>query len=591
MRAWLVGSAPTVRRNLLLVIVVGVPILILRNMNDVVNVPKLGLLLILVPPIAVLRVAELLQQRDTEALSRIGVPAAAIAVPLSIAWLFAPYKFYSLFGNYSRFTGLIPYLVVVLFGVLVADAFRGHRTMLAWAFAVAGAVVGFYGIVQFLGLDPLRWTNRGAEITGQAFSTLGNTNFSGGFLGVVLPVAAGLVVVDRARRRYSIPVLALVVVGWLVAQSQGGWAAGVAGLAVLAGFLAAERWSRARLAGVVAAALVGLAAVGAVTLTIVAPGRGPIPQTLVSRGEWWQGAIHLASHSPIVGRGPGAYAAEGTMYRTRQDALTVGSDFTDDPHSVFLAFLAAAGLLGGVGFLIAAGWLARIGLRLPDEDLVAASFFGAVVAYLVQASISIDTVALRTAFWTAAGGMVAASLPAMSKEVQRKRGGRAKVAVTPLKGRGWIAGLAVLALATSLWSVNLVISDARVATGVRLFSQGLVTEGMKEFDTAIGFRGDYRYREIYGDLLGQAALAVAASNDPSLHAHKDEFAAKTKATYAYLEHFPNANALVGYGDFLAAWAKYDPAALSEAHVVFQRAEAADPYNPQIPREAARALGG
>lgn len=598
MRAWILGSGPVVRRNLLLFVIVAVPVIILRGvhssiLNDPINVPKLGILLLIVPLVAALKGAELLQGGDASGLRRLLVPALALILPLTVGWLFGPYKAYSLFGNYPRFTGLIPYLVIVLFGVLVADTFRGRGHLIAWAFAGSGAIVGLYGLIQSVGLDPLEWTSRGGPVDRQAFSTLGNTNFAGGFLSIVLPVALGLFVTDRDKRKYSGPIFGLVLVGWILPQSQGAWAAGLAGVAVLGGFILSTRWNKARAAGVLVAASLAVLAVGAVVFTIVSEDRGPVPATLASRGEWWQGAAHLAAHSPFVGRGPGAYAAEGARFRTEEDARTVGFDFTDDPHSVLLSFATAAGVLGAAGVLLAAGWLLRFGLRLPDDALLPAAFFGGVIAYLVQASISIDTVALRTAFWTVAAGMVAASVPAV--QVAARAGGKRvrKAVAPPLQAPFAVAALALLAAVTTLWAVNFVISDGRIHRGAIFFSQGLITEGMRQFDTAIGFRGDNRYREVYGDLLGQVALTVAQSDDPSLKAHTQEFYDKARTTFSFLDRFPDANATFEYARFIEAWAtQQDPSVAPEALALYELALSRDPRNPALARavEALRTKG-
>src|SRR5687767_4669353 len=125
MRETLLKEGPRVRRAVLLGLVVLVPLLFLRNLNDPINVPKLGLLIVAVSVVAAIRIAELLQTRDLDGIRLLAVPAAALAVPLLVGWMFSPYKAWALWGFYPRFLGLLPYLFVIAFGVLLADAFRG----------------------------------------------------------------------------------------------------------------------------------------------------------------------------------------------------------------------------------------------------------------------------------------------------------------------------------------------------------------------------------------------------------------------------------------------------------------------------------
>ncbi|MEA2498700.1 MAG: hypothetical protein QOH26_1105, partial [Actinomycetota bacterium] len=399
MKRYILEQGPVARRALLLILVVGVPLLFMRNLLDAINVPKLGLLLMIVPLVAAIRVIELLQGADRSGLKRVALPAAAIAVPLTISWIFSPYKAWALFGNYSRFGGLISYLVVVAFGVLLADAFAGRALTLARALVGAGTIAAAYALLQFVGLDPFEWVLRGEIANRLTVSSFGNTNFAGGVFGIMVPLAVGLAAVERERRTLAIGAAAVIFLGLLVTVSQGGLAAAAAGGAVTGGFILLPRWPKARLVGALVASVVALATVGAVLFTIVGPKPGPLPLTVESRGEWWVIAAKMTADSPLVGRGPDVYALEGTLHRSREEAAGVGGfDFTDQPHNVALWFFACAGALGGAGFLVAVGWGLKRGLELGDDQVLAGAFFGAVAAYFVQYLVSIDTVALRTVF-------------------------------------------------------------------------------------------------------------------------------------------------------------------------------------------------
>ncbi|MDP9067851.1 MAG: O-antigen ligase family protein [Actinomycetota bacterium] len=562
---------------------VGVPILFLRILNDPINVPKLGLLLVILPLVIALRGAELLQGADREGLRRLAIPALAVSIPLVVAWLFSPYKGWSLFGNYSRFSGLIPYLAAVMFGVLVADAFGRHTRQLAFALASAGGLVGGYALVQYAGLDPFTWAVGEDAAHRLAVSSLGNTNFVGAFLGIVLPVTVSLLFTDRSSRWLWLFVL-LITGGWIVAFSEGGWAAGIAGLLVVIGFMAAPRWQRARPLTLAAAGLIGVTAVGAVGASIVSQNQH-IPKTIDRRGDWWEGALNMAADARIAGRGPATFALEGTQYRTIDDGLEVGFDFTDDPHSLFMAFLTSAGVIGVGGLLVAVGWLIRQGLRLPGEELVGAGFFGAVVAYVVQASISIDTVALRMTFWTVAGGLAATAVPAvatatgLSRGTQKRRSKR--VVQPPLKLPLGVVTFALLGVAGAWWGLNFVLADARVQQGNLLWDQGDVQGFQETYDSALGFREEIAYRRTYAVRLGEVALALAAEghSEPAR-----AFLEQARQGFAYTDDLPDARGLVGYARFLNAWAEFDPDARDEALALYERALSIDPQNPALASE-------
>jgi len=577
-----------VRRRLLLALVIGVPVVFLRTLNDPINVPKLGLLLIVVPLVAAIRAIEVLQGAGWRGLARPAFPAATIALPLCIAWVLSPYKTWALLGNYPRFGGLIPYLLAIAFGVLLADAFAGRAIEVARAVVAAGAVVGAYAAIQFLGLDPFTWSLRGGEASRLAVSTLGNTNFVGGFLGIVSPVAVALFVLEPRRRRLLAAATGSIAVGLAVSASEAGWAASLAGVVVVLGFLFRTRWRFAKLAGVVVAALVFVVVVGSVALAMVRPAEGEIAGTAARRADWWDGALAMASDAPAIGRGPAVFAIEGTQYRTAEDGRQAGFGFTDDPHSVFLSYLTSAGVAGVVGFLAALAWLIRSGFAADADDILRAPFLAAVVAYVVQASVSIDTIALRVAFWTVAAGLIASRpMPVEEADAPRAKRGPSRRVVQPLRLPIFVGVIIVLVVAAAWWGVRFVAADARVQHADRLWAEGDIGGFQSEFEQALAFRDEPAYRRVYGERLGDVAVALAAEGhmEPAR-----AFLARARDAFAYTETLPQANALVEYARILFEWATYEPAVRDEALALYERALELDPRNPALVAEvqAARA---
>jgi hypothetical protein len=371
--------------------------------------------------------------------------------------------------------------------------------------------------------------------------------------------------------------------------------AAAAGGLVVAGFALSPRWDRARLAGVVTAALIAIGTAGAVVFTIVGPQPSPLPLTVESRGQWWGIATRMAADSPIVGRGPDVYALEGTLYRTREEAASVGGfDFTDEPHNVALWFLACAGVLGLAGFLVAIAWAVREGLRLGDDRLVAAGFFGAVVAYFVQSLVSIDTVALRGAFWIVLGGLAAATVPPVSRTISKarakarsSRSRKRAPAQEPARLVPVVALLLVAGLAGLWWGARFIAADSHAKEGRSRFESGDPLGGAAEFQKAIDFDGLAQYRRLYGNYLAAVALRLVVDEDPTRKALAPEYYEKAKAVFSYLDHVPHANALVDYARFLDSYADYYPEVKPEAISVYRRAQALDPQNPVLEAEVER----
>ena len=137
------------RRALLLALVVGVPTLFLWQVTyDAYGTPKVALLVVGVSLALGVRLAEAALVGDLRRLRLALVPAVAIVAPLVVSWSLSSYRGWSLMGLHSRYQGLLPYVVMALFGLLLADAFAGDAKPVLTALGVAGSVVGAYGCIQ-----------------------------------------------------------------------------------------------------------------------------------------------------------------------------------------------------------------------------------------------------------------------------------------------------------------------------------------------------------------------------------------------------------------------------------------------------------
>ena len=580
-RETILREVPRIRRTILLALTVLVPLLFLRNLSDPINVPKLGLLIAGVAVVAAARTAELLQTKEWTGLKLLGVPAVALGAPLLVGWAFSPYKGWALWGVYPRMLGLLPYLVVILFGVLLADTFRGDAGTVAWALVGAGGVAGAYAILQFVGLDPFEWTVKGTEASELVVATLGNPNFAGAFFAIVLPLALTLFLLVPERRVPAGAITALVLMGLILAGSEAGWAAGAAGVAVVAGFFVLPRWRFARLAaaGVVLAIVVVIA--GSVVLAMANVAESKIPATVQRRAEWWQAAVDMAAASLLVGRGPNAFALEHPQYRTAEDVAQVGLDITDDPHSVFLSFLTSAGAFGVIGYLVAVAWVVRSARTTPGEALLAGGFLGAISAYLVQSLVSIDTVALRVAGWTALAGFAAARAPALVAKA-RSKAQKKKAAREPLRALPALPVLMLLAVAGVWAGSQLILKDATFRHAGNLLQDGEGQAALDAYERSVSFNGNPHYRRGYGRLLGQVAVAAGESNG-------EPFIERARQAFDFVQQLPQVHAALDYAETLKNWAEVDPSAEDDAVEAYLLAASYDPLDPAAFTEAASGL--
>ncbi|MDQ3964089.1 MAG: O-antigen ligase family protein, partial [Actinomycetota bacterium] len=464
MREAILARGPVARRVVLTSLVVGVPVVFLRATLDPFNVPKLSLLASGVLLVLAIRVIEMIQGTSWRGIERLWIPAALLSGPLLLSWLLSPYRSWAVFGLEPRFEGIVPYLFVILFGLLLNDAFRGRGPELALALCWSGAVVGGYAVIQTIGMDPFEWSLFGAPT--EAVSTTGNPNFTGGFLGIVLPVGLALAVADRGRRRVILRLMVPIALGWIAARSQGGWAAGIAGCALVTGHLVSSRYRRARLLGATVAIMAALATVGVVIIAMIQPSGRFTPDAALVRARWWQAAIGMGMEHPIVGRGPNSFAMEGVSHRPLEDALVFGFDFPDDPHSIPLAMFANLGLPGLMGFIGILGWAIWFFARARAPSLLQVGFLAAVVAYFVQATVSIDELTLRTGLWIGLAGLGTFQAAPDREQRPASKKSRARRPATrvarrsPLRSPALVGVVGFLTAVSLLWPASIIVADA-----------------------------------------------------------------------------------------------------------------------------------
>ena len=576
---------PRLRRWILAIVVAGLPLTFLRFTNDPFNVPKLALLATGVSVVVAIRLIELVQGASWGGLTRLLAPASAIILPLLLAWTFTPYRYWSLFGHYGRFQGLIPYLLAVGLGILVADAFAEDLRHLAWALTIAGGVAGAYAILQFVGMDPFTWAQQfGGETT--RTSTLGNPNFTGGFLAIVLPIALGLWRAPDPSSRRALHASILIGGGLFLSFSQGGYAAALAAGLVVAGFLLSERFKVARTLSLVAVAGLAALILGAVGYAMMNPGSEIVPATTAQRALWWRGAVSMVADYPLLGRGPNAYAVEGNRYRPAQDAAVHGLDYSDDTHSVPLAFATSAGLLGLLGYVVLVGWSASKAVAASSERTLQVGFVAAAAAYFVQSLVSIDEIALRTTFWGVLGGIAASFfVPAATKPRAKRASAKtqmkrttSKTAVQERPMRLPLVGVvALLGLLGIWWSTAFVLNDARVRWAITSFRAGEPERGQEDFDRALAFRADYHYRHLNGFFAGERALSEGRDGS--------DWLAKARDSYRFLDRTPLVPPLRDYARLLHAYSEFDPSLGTDAADRYLGLIGLDPYNVSILREA------
>jgi O-antigen ligase/tetratricopeptide (TPR) repeat protein len=542
-----------------------------RLTNEPFDLSKLALLALVVPLLGGIWLVEVALGRRLTGSHSAVVPSLFIALPVIAAWIATPYKAWGLIGEYGRYEGLVPLLLIVLLGFVTADAFNGADvTPMAWTFVTGASVVAVYSSIQAIGLDPLNMP----VVDGSVISTIGHPNFLGGYLAAALCLALSL---WGARGRGVLPAMVCTVVvtlALIITFSQGPWGGAVAGVAVLSGCLMGRNKPRVRLAAWALAVLVPLAMIGAVVYSQIDTTVGSAGTTR-ARGFWWRSAFEMWQERPLLGHGPDVYAFKNVSFRLPQDALGHDVDVTNDPHSVPLSFLANAGILGFLGWIAVAAWTIR---RIPAAargSPLHAGFAAAAIALLVNSLVSVDALVPRFALWICVGALASLSavdLRAASRQRTPRRGTRRIAAALAA-----IVTVAAMGL-SSVWAVRAVTAD-RLVLRARLAALDPPI-AITHYERALEMHDVLWYRALYGTLLGRTAVDAALLDDDLEKG--SGLIQRMHEVFEPLDEIPNIRALNSYAFWTYTWSVFDPPTALDAARLYERSVSLDPYAP-IPR--------
>jgi len=339
---------------------------------------------------------------------------------VALSTIFSIHPPTSVFGKYRRFEGLLSFInYYVLYFLTMQMATKPSRVrQLAQVAFWSGVVVAGYGVLQYLGADPINWGKLPFEQL-RAFSTYGNPDLLGGYIVFPLVISLALALGERKtvmRVVYWAGFL-LTALCWIVALTRGAWIGGVVGLVILV--IAARRlgtklnkvdYSALGLTGVLSAIVIGRSLsnphevmnIGTRVTSIVEFDSG----SALSRFQIWEAALNAIKDRPIFGFGPDTFRLVFPGYKTIEYVATAGYlSVADNVHNYPLQLAAGVGV---VGFLLLYGVFGFAAYRsarvafLKDggaNRLLIAGFWAACAAYVATMFFGLSVTGSTFMLW------------------------------------------------------------------------------------------------------------------------------------------------------------------------------------------------
>jgi len=505
------------------------------------------------PKIAVIlagaAVAALLASREAPVRSPMlrvfGFVLVAQSVWLAIATAVSKDRGISLGGSAWRRYGLITQSAVLLLAWIVArhTAGRPERVLhLLRAIAVAGFPIAIYGVLQYLGWDPVidpsaYHAGEGPLAIVRPPSTLGHASYLATYLLSVIFAGVALVLVEESpvwrilgAAAGAVGTAALILTGTRAAI-----------LALLCGAILLSAWLRPKIgAREIVAVLAAVALLAGFYFS-------PAGQLLRSRTRWsiedpagggrpllWRDSVRMAATRWLVGFGPETFSIWFPRFQSAELARAYPTFYQESPHNIFLDALVDEGL-PGAGIFIAvtavgfyAAWKAR-------DNKVTKVLGATLAALVVSQQFTVFTATTAVFFYITVALLVAQTSKAEYLPLERHRAGR-------------MIGAGLVALVYLTFSGALVYVDAGLSRVNTLAYFGRIRDAVARYQQVERWRPPGMRTDLwYSRAIARAARKSPNPADASLARQQGLEAAKRAAENAEERENAWLNLAVFYG--------------------------------------------
>ncbi len=431
----------------------------------------------------------------------------------------------ALHGKYKRYEGLFTFITYFSSYLIALQVFRkrGQVRTLMEVISITGALVSLYGILQFVGLDPIYWGDVPFEQR-RSFSTFGNPDLLAGYLVLALPCSLVMFFDNTNRRWLYGGAFFTVAVGLITALTRSGWIGGTVGILmalILVGRALKEHWRElAAIGAVFAVVLVGFITYSASTpeLNIARKFKGAFTLTsgtAANRFEIWKAGGYMVRDRPLFGQGLDTFRLASEKFETKKYVgLVRGGTVSDNAHNYPIQLAAGGGLPAAVAiyafFMIWIFRMVKLRPRAPDESSRLYIIGGAAAAtgYLATMMLGISIVGAASTFWLLMGalsGYTSRLTPEYRFFDAAKWGQGAKMAAS--------LSLVLVSLMIAGFSVAMYIGDIYFVQGLKSQVRS-INETQSYMDKAISlYPGNGRVPSRLGQVyLNGANQAINAKN-------------------------------------------------------------------------------
>jgi O-antigen ligase len=316
------------------------------------------------------------------------------------------------YGADSRFVGLAAYaslVILLVYAYSVSSGLIISKILVLMRYL--GLISSLYGLLQWLGADPVNWSNQYSPVMG----FFGNPNHQSSFLGMCSVAVISEIVSSGNKLARKVLYFGLAVLHIFVifgTESIQGFIVFIIGSAAVIFLKIRSTIWKSSVSGFYLFFVSVLAFTGITGML----NHGPLSQILhknsvIYRGDYWRAAIRIVTEHPIFGVG---FDQFGDWYRRYRDIEAVNRRgpevVSNSPHNIFLDYAVSGGIILGllyVGLVVITFMSALTVIKQSKSYDVNFSFvFSVWIAYQAQSLISVNQVGLTIWGWIFSGLLI-----------------------------------------------------------------------------------------------------------------------------------------------------------------------------------------
>ena len=333
---------------------------------------------------------------------------------VSASFMFSIDKTTSLWGKPLRCEGLLAFISYAVIYTAAANFYKIKKSCVD-LFLLSAFLIALYGIFQYFGYDFIPKDPRRIKWVKIAFSTIGNPNFLGSYIVLVLPVSV-FMWINFCKKRYLL-LSCIFYMCLLCTRTRSAWLGFIFSFALMIIFNIKDKINMKHL-------YIAIAFFTAITIFLNFYGQNETEKKFVSiisdaekvyekspKAEYagstrifiWKRAVKLIKSRPILGYGPDTFGIV-FMNNYKKDILyVIGNEIIDKAHNEYLETAVTCGLVTLAFYILFIFDAIKKSYRSINKNKYIIPVLLGISGYLVQAFFNISVVSVAPVFWAMLG--------------------------------------------------------------------------------------------------------------------------------------------------------------------------------------------